>query len=107
MRNNQPLPRRLGEDKKVQAMLADQLPMATIVDHRRNNRGEPTTAVGPRTLKTSVQVQVWCEADGSEWIVVTGDESVSNLELKGLLHDGIYALAHEGEPGYTRPVASA
>ena len=96
------LPRRLSADQEVKALLNDQLPkMQTIVDHSRKNtttRPDPSEA---RTLKCCVQVQLWAEADGTESLVVVGTNSVPHLELKALLHDGIYAMAHEGEPGFS------
>ena len=97
------LPRRLAADQEVKAHLTDQVPkMQTIIDHTRK-----TTIPGPassegRTLKCCVQVQLWAEADGTESLVVVGTNSVPHLELKALLHDGIYAMAHEGEPGFAR-----
>ena len=79
--------------------------MQTIVDHPRQ-----ATSAGPvpsegRTLKCCVQVQLWAEADGTESVIVVGTNAVPHLELKALLHDGVYAMAHEGEPGFARGVS--
>ena len=100
MRESMRLPRRLAENMRAKEMVKEYLPaMATIVEHHRGVRMQEVGG-HERTLKGCVQVQVWTEADGRECIVVCGTDNVSHLELKGMLHDGVYALAHEGEPGY-------
>lgn len=103
MRESMGLPRRLGDSKVIKALLAERLPaMTKIIEHRREMKGaNPPGSVTERTLKSCVQVQLWTEVDGSESLVVSGTMIDSHLELKGLLHDGVFALAHEGEPGYT------
>lgn len=82
--------------------LIPELPvMRKILEHRRsrlNPRTDPRTG---RTLLSCVQVQLWVDDEGRESIVVLGGEGSANLELKGLLHDGVYALAHEDQAGST------
>jgi hypothetical protein len=72
--------------------------MTTIVERRRKSMSiEPTAG---RTLKGCVAVMVWTEADGTETVAVVGDDNISNLELKGVLHDGLYAIAHIDEESW-------
>jgi hypothetical protein len=42
----------------------------------------------------------WRETDGSEYITVAGDDELTDLGIKGMLHDGIYAMAHQHDPDY-------
>jgi hypothetical protein len=80
------------------------LAMQTVIEHRRSTRNpEGPQPVAHREMKHCVQVELWIDDDGHESIVVQGDETAGHLELKGLLHDGIYALAHEGERGFVSP----
>jgi hypothetical protein len=92
--------RRFEEAKQVRNDLLDDLPqMVKIVEHRRMaTPAAPSTSM--RELKDCVQVELWVDADGCENLVVRGSENASHLMLKGLLHDGVYALAHAEEPGF-------
>ena len=92
-------PRRLADAKLTEEMLEDHLPtLSKIVEHTRKSSLDGDSAPSGRFLKECVTVEVWQEADGSESIVVVGDSKLESLELKGVLHDGIYALAHRGDP---------
>jgi hypothetical protein len=72
--------------------------MATIVEHKRS---KGTDATGSnRRVREAVAVIVFEEEDGSETVSVLGDAQIGNLELKGVLHDGLYAMAHEGDADY-------
>jgi hypothetical protein len=53
-----------------------------------------------RSLKSCVAVTIWIEEDGTETVSVVGDDDISALEIKGVLHDGLYAIAHQGEDGW-------
>jgi hypothetical protein len=84
-------------------LLEGRLPeMEAILEHTRQNRDgtAPATPDG-RRIKECVAVMLVEEADGSETVHVVGDAGTPHLQLKGILHDAIYAFAHEGEPGYT------
>ena len=79
--------------------------MATVVEHRRKkngNRGRhPLAEANPgRKLKECVAVMVWEEEDGTETISVVGDPGITDLGVKGVLHDAVYAVAHVGEEGF-------
>lgn len=94
-------PRRLADAKLTEDMLEDHLPtLSKIVEHSRKNSSDESPPSKGRFLKECVTVEVWQEADGSESIVVVGDSKLESLELKGVLHDGIYALAHRGDPAW-------
>ena len=92
---------RLTEHKHIRAVLDDLLPeMRTILEHNRGISSSTAGSSEGRTLKGCVQVQLWTEADGTESIVITGTNDASHLELNAMLHDGVYAMAHQGEPGF-------
>lgn len=95
-------PRWLAESDLVRMALEENLPkMTTILERQRRKPTSTQESIrAGSTLSGSVQVQLWTEADGSERVLVLGDSAMSRLELKGLLHDGIYALAHTDEPGF-------
>ena len=93
------LPPRLKESNEMEALISDLPAMRTIIEHHRRSRNPSEQSTG-RKLQACVQVQLWVDDDGRESIVVLGDESAGPLVLKGLLHDAVYALAHEGEPGF-------
>ena len=104
MREGLQLPKRLADKKHIETMLEADMPaMTTIVEHRRGTPPpDPAHTPNPeRTLTRCVQVELWTEADGTECLVVAGNEHAPTLELKGLLHDGLYAMAHAGEPSFT------
>ena len=102
MSNNARLPQRLAGNRHVSPLLAEDLPhMQSIVEHNRG-KADPAESSPVRRLRGRVEVQLWIESDGSESIAVCGGD-LTHLELKGLLHDGVYALAHQGEPGFTVP----
>jgi hypothetical protein len=50
-----------------------------------------------RHLICTVSVMVWQEADGTETVTVVGDSDMTPLQMKGILHDGLYTVAHEGD----------
>jgi hypothetical protein len=76
--------------------------MATIVEHQRSNPRATDGTEGKRERRVleAVAVVVFEESDGTETIEVVGDVSVGSLELKGVLHDGLYAMAHKGDEGF-------
>ena len=71
--------------------------MVTIVERRRKSVRAPDASDSGRKLRECVTVMVWEEPDGSETIEIVGDDQLDPLEMKGVLHDGIYALAHDGD----------
>ena len=86
---------RLERDIEAIQTLKEHLPeMTRVIEHRRPDpsRTQPSF---DRQLKQCVAVMVWEEADGTESVVVVGDERLEALGLKGVLHDAVYALAHE------------
>ncbi|HYN35536.1 MAG TPA: hypothetical protein VEV82_01025 [Actinomycetota bacterium] len=101
MENGNQEPRRLADAKLTEDMLEDHLPtLSKIVEHSRKSSSDENAPPTGRFLKECVTVEVWQEADGSESIVVVGDSKLESLVLKGVLHDGIYALAHRGDPAW-------
>ena len=70
--------------------------MVTVVERRRSFSDQPG-GNGERKLRETVAVRVWEEADGSETIEIVGDQGLDSLEMKGVLHDAIYALAHDDD----------
>jgi hypothetical protein len=79
--------------------LSEQLDMMTTIVERRRESMDIDKSRG-RTLKDCVAVMIWTEEDGTETVTVVGDNNISALELKGVLHDGLYAIAHQGEEGW-------
>jgi hypothetical protein len=75
--------------------------MATIVEHHRAKGSGESTHPSNRKVREAVAVVVFEEEDGTETVSVIGDAQVGALELKGVLHDGLYAMAHEGDDDYT------
>lgn len=94
--------RRHDDVHDVMAMLEGHLPaMAQIVQHTRpNGNGRTVSTHDGRRIKECVAVMLVEEADGSETVLIVGDADTEHLSLKGVLHDGIYAFAHKGEPGF-------
>ncbi len=85
-----------NQSKEVLDLLKSHLPaMSEILEHSRAKRAA-VDAAGPRKVKECVAVMLVEEADGSETVLIVGDSDVEQLELKGVLHDGIYAFTHEG-----------
>ena len=78
----------------MESLAAHMDDMVSVVERRRRYNEE---AHGERRLKESVTVMVWEEADGSETVTVIGDPEMPALQMKGVLHDGLYAVAHEDE----------
>ena len=95
--------RRHEDQHDVMHLLEGRLPeMAQILEHnRRNTRIDVTDVLQGRRVKECVAVMLVEEADGSETVHIVGDAGAGHLELKGMLHDAIYAFAHKGEPGFT------
>src|SRR5688500_5728110 len=92
-------PRRLAESTE-NGLVSDPQKMRAIVEHSRARAEKASETAVNKELVASVLVQLWTDEDGVESLTVMGDEGASTLELKGLLHDGLYALAHQGEQGY-------
>ena len=95
--------RKRHEDvKDVVGLLKDHLPaMGEVLEHTRPNRtGAPSMLRDGRKVKECVAVMLVEEADGSETVMILGDADAERLELKGVLHDGIYAFWHMGDPDY-------
>lgn len=92
-------PKRLRDAQAIRKQLKDEVPELSEVlcHHRKANGHTDATATGTRTLKACVEVQVWQEADGSESVIVLGQTDHEDLELKGLLYDGIYAITSESD----------
>jgi hypothetical protein len=76
--------------------------MTTIVERRRQSMD--IDKGNGRTLKDCVAVMIWVEDDGTETVSVVGDNDIGALEIKGVLHDGLYAIAHQGEDGWVPSV---
>lgn len=95
-------PKRLSEGDRVRNLVEQHLDsMVEFVEHQHGTRHDGPSADQRRIMKCAVVVQ-WQDPDGSEYITVAGDGDLGALGLKGILHDGLYALAHEGEPGFQR-----
>lgn len=92
-------PKRLRDAQAIRKQIQDKVPELSEVlcHHRRANGHTDAPAPGTRTLKACVEVQVWQEADGSESVIVLGESDHEDLELKGLLYDGIYAITSESD----------
>lgn len=93
------VPERLERDRNMRVALQEHLgTMERLVESRRISLDDPDahTDEPRRALKHCVAVLVWENPDGTESTEIVGDLR-SQLELKGLLHDGIYLLAHQGE----------
>jgi hypothetical protein len=87
---------RLERDIEVIQALKEHLPeMTMVIEHHRHERPTRNGEAHDRRLKQCVAVLVWEEADGTESVVVVGDEHLQELGLKGVLHDAVYAVAHE------------
>ena len=88
---------RFERDVEVLQSLKEHLPEMTkvIEHHRRPNQPKRNEEAHDRRLKQCVAVMVWEEADGTESVVVVGDDDLQELGLKGVLHDAVYALAQE------------
>jgi len=102
MRPSEPDLSRLDEQQRTRQRLMSETPELTkIVERRRASDTVGARSDQPeRFLKECIQVELWVESDGTESVVVNGSHTAKPLALKGLLHDGIYALAHADEPGY-------
>ena len=103
VRPTEPELRRLREQQLThERLMARALDLKKIVEHRRSAPHVGNGSERPeRLLRGCIHVELWVESDGSESVVVNGSRHGTTLELKGLLHDAIYALAHEAEPGFT------
>ena len=87
---------RLERDVELIQSLKEHLPeMTKVIEHHRPDHPTRDGEVHDRRLKQCVAVMVWEEPDGTESVVVIGDDTLHDLGLKGLLHDAVYALAHE------------
>ena len=78
-----------------------------VVEHHRMNNGNGNKhplarPAGSRKLKECVAVMIWEEEDGTETVSVVGDPEITELEVKGVLHDAVYAVAHVGEEGFNK-----
>jgi hypothetical protein len=87
---------RLERDIRTIQSLKEHLPeMTKVIEHHRPDHPTRPEEAHDRRLKQCLAVMVWEEPDGSESIVVVGDERLEDLGLKGILHDAVYALSHE------------
>jgi hypothetical protein len=87
---------RLEKDIEVIQALKEHLPeMTRVISHLRPDQPTRNHEAHDRRLKQCVAVLVWEEADGTESVVVVGDDHLQDLGLKGVLHDAIYAMARE------------
>jgi hypothetical protein len=95
-------PKRLADAKMAEELMQDELTtMTEFVKHeRRKLEGRNGETHGERFIKECVTVEIWQEADGTESVSVSGTSGLHPLEIKGVLHDGVYAIAHRGEPGF-------
>jgi len=88
--------RRLERDIEIIQSLKEHLPeMTNVIEHHRPESPTRNGEAHDRRLKQCVAVMVWEEADGTESVVVVGDEQLQDLGLKGVLHDAVYAVAQE------------
>lgn len=94
--------RRHEETHDVVRMLERHLPaMTEILEHTRpHGNAEAAMTSDGRRIKECVAVMVVEEPDGSETVLIVGDSQAEHLALKTMLHEGIYAFAHKGEPGF-------
>jgi hypothetical protein len=74
--------------------------MVEFVEHRKGASDHGQGSEAPRKIMQCAIVVQWQEPDGTEYVTVAGDAELTDLGIKGMLHDGIYAMAHQGEPGY-------
>ncbi|HWL65847.1 MAG TPA: hypothetical protein VNP73_07725 [Actinomycetota bacterium] len=80
--------------------------MSTVVEHQRKKNGNGDThplskrTGEKRTLRECVAVMIWEDEDGTETVSVVSDPGITDLEVKGVLHDAVYAVAHVGEEGF-------
>jgi hypothetical protein len=96
--DDQSQPRRLAENTSVRDLVGQHLEnMIQFVEHRRTSKAHGTPSGARKIVQCAVVVQ-WQEADGSEYVTVAGDEELTDLGIKGMLHDGIYAMAHNRDP---------
>lgn len=96
--------RRHEDAHDVMRMLEGHLPaMTEILEHTRPAPTAGATTPDGRKIKECVAVMLVEEPDGSETVMIVGDAEAEHLALKGILHDGIYAFAHKGEPGFGLP----
>jgi hypothetical protein len=87
---------RLERDIEAIQSLKERLPeMTKVIEHHRPDHPTRPGEAHDRRLKQCVAVLVWEEADGTESVVVVGDDHLEDLGLKGVLHDAVYALANE------------
>ena len=87
---------RFERDIEAIQSLKEHLPeMTKVIEHHRPDPPTRLHEAHDRRLRQCVAVMVWEEADGSESVVVVGDDHLEDLGLKGVLHDAVYALANE------------
>ena len=86
------VPRRLSESRATAAKMADE--MTAIHDDREVSKRWHAHSDEDPTLRCAVTVQVWEDADGCSCVEVLSTDGVSLLEVKGILHDALYSLAH-------------
>ena len=87
--------------KTIPALAEKLEEMETIIEHNRSNaQSRPGNGSG-RKVRDAIAVVVFEEEDGSETVSVVGNSDVGELELKGVLHDGLYAMTHLGEEDFS------
>lgn len=87
-------------DPGMQAIAGDP-EVAAILDEKRQERSAPNdvlaqaiAATDNRTLKGWVTVAMWEDESGRVSQTVMCDDNSSPLEIKGYLHDAVWATAH-------------
>jgi hypothetical protein len=81
------LPRRLSESRVTASKLAGEIESHTIL----SIRSVPDAA---DVLKDAISINVWIGRDGRQRVEVESARDIHPLEVKGILHDALYALAH-------------
>jgi hypothetical protein len=87
---NDGMPRRLAESRAMSEKLGDEVahPFNILAD------GSPEEVRSERELTCSITINVWTDADGHESVEIESSHDISPLAVKGILHDGIFAIAH-------------
>lgn len=93
--------RRDNRNDPVARAVASHPGVAAAIDARKSTHEEMQQKVSDaiqdtqaRKLTAWVAVAVWENEDGTMSHEVVGDDHSSFLELKGYLHDGVWAAAH-------------
>lgn len=91
-------PRRLANAEAAVDLLREHLPaMAEMFERERHMTPAEGGSGEGRKVRECAVVMICEESDGTQSVVVLGDSDQTHLEIKGILHDGIYAIAHADE----------